>query len=342
MSEIRFTVAPFILAALTLVFVNGVFVAAEFAIVRVRRTRLEELVGEGTEAAKRAILIVDHVSEYLAVTQIGITAASLGVGWLGEDSFARLFVLLLPATRVPSGTLHVAATVLAFLLITAIHLVLGELVPKNLAIRRAEHLLLFLAQPLQILHFALRPAIRLFEKLSSWILHCMGHGAISPLPLTEEELKLVLMDSHEEGVITRGEANIIVRAFEFADKQAEEIMIPAERVDFISLSRSLQENLDVAKKHMHARLPLCSTGLDSVVGIVSMKDVWPLLQHEESNTAFERASRRQIRIPVDLPQDGILKLFQEGHCQMGIVCDRSDAKTLGIVNLEDVLESLIG
>ena len=238
--------------------------------------------------------------------------------------------------------LHVAATIVAFLSITTIHLVLGELVPKNLAIRRAEQLLLFLAQPLQILHFALRPATQLFEKLSSWILHCMGHGAISPLPLTKEELKVVLMDSHEEGVITRGEAHIMVRAFEFADKQAEEIMIPAERVDFISLSRSLQENLDVAKKHMHPRLPLCHAGLDSVVGIVSMKDVWPLLQPEESNAAFERASRRQIRIPVDLPQDGILKLFQEGHCQMGIVRDRSDAKTLGIVTLEDVLESLIG
>jgi CBS domain containing-hemolysin-like protein len=342
MFEIAFTVVPFILAALLLVLVNGVFVAAEFAIVRVRRTRLEELAGEGIEAANQAILVVDHVSEYLAVTQIGITAASLGVGWFGEDSFARLFVLLLPGNHVPGVTLHVAASIVAFLFIMAMHLVLGELVPKNLAVRRAEHLLLFLARPLQILHFALRPVIGLCEKLSTWILHLMGQGAISQPPLSEEELKLVLMDSHEEGIITRGEVNIIVRAFEFADKEAEEIMIPAERVDYISLSRSLTENLDVAKKHMHARLPLCRTGLDSVIGIVGMKDVWPLLRREESNAAFERASRHQIRFPVDLPQDGILKLFQEGHCQMGIVRDRSDTKTLGVVTLEDVLESLIG
>ncbi len=342
MFEITLSVVPFILAALVLVLVNGVFVAAEFAIVRVRRTRLEELVGEGSEAAKRAIVLVDHVSEYLAVTQIGITVASLGVGWLGEDSFARLFVLLLPGTRVPGVTLHMVGTIVAFLSITAIHLILGELVPKNLAIRRAEHLLLFLARPLQILYFALRPAIRLCEKLSSWILRCMGHGTSFQAPLTEEELKLVLMDSHEEGVITRGEANIIARAFAFADKRAEDIMIPAKRVDFISLSRSLQENLEVARNHMHARLPLCRAGLDSAVGIVSMKDVWPLLQHEESNAAFERASRSQIKVLVDLPQDGILKLFQEGHCQMGIVRDRPDTKTLGVVTLEDVLESLIG
>ena len=162
------------------------------------------------------------------MTQIGITAASLGVGWLGENAFARLFAAVLPGTRVPGVTLHIAATIVAFLSITAVHVVLGELVPKNLAIMRAEFLLLFLARPLQMLHFALRPAIRVLDKLSSWILHCMGHEATSPLPLTEQELKLVLMDSHEEGIITRGEANIIVREFEFADKQAEDIMIPAE------------------------------------------------------------------------------------------------------------------
>jgi CBS domain containing-hemolysin-like protein len=342
MFEVALAAAPFILGTLTLVFVNGLFVAAEFAIVRVRRTRLEELAGEGKKAAERAILLVDHISEYLAVTQIGVTAASLGVGWLGEGAFARLLALLLPGTRVPSLALQVAAVLAAFLFMTAVQVVLGELVPKNLAIRKAEPLLLGLSRPLQVLHFVLRPAIRLFDNLASLILHLMGHGATPPTPITEEELKLVLRDSHDEGIVTRGEANIIVRAFEFADKQAKDIMIPAERVDYVSLSRSVHENLDVAKRHVHARLPLCQAGLDSVVGIVSMKDVWPLLERERSNAAFERACRRQIRLPSDLPQDGILKLLQEGHCQMGIVRDRADTKTLGVVTLEDVLESLVG
>jgi CBS domain containing-hemolysin-like protein len=331
-----------ILAALALILLNALWVAAEFAIVRVRRTRLEELVGQGVEEAKDAILIVDYVSEYLAVTQIGVTAASLGVGWLGEDAFAHLFILLLPASRVPSALLHVAAAIVAFLLITMMHVVLGELVPKNLAVRRAEHLLLFLARPLQILHIVLRPVHWLFEKLSTWILRCMGHADASQPPLTEDELKLVLMDSHEEGVITEGEAKIIIRAFEFADKHAEEIMIPVEQVSYISLERTLGQNLDVARKHMHARLPVCRTGLDSVVGVVSMKDVWPLLRLEESNAAFERASRPLIKIPLDLSQDGILRLFQEGRGQLGIVRDLADEKTLGIVTLEDVLESLVG
>ena len=331
-----------IAATLALVVVNGVFVAAEFAIVRVRRTRLEELAGEGKAAAKRAILVVDGVTEYLAVTQIGITAASLGVGWFGEDSFARLFILLLPGAYIPRAMVHVAAAMLAFLLITTMHVVLGELVPKHLAIRRAEHLLLVLARPLQVLHVVLRPLHWFFETLSTWTLRCLGHGEVPRTPLTEEELKLVLMDSHEEGVLTEGEARIMIRAFEFADKDAEEILIAPEHVDFISLSRTFEENLAVLRRHMHARLPLCRAGLDSVVGVVGMKDAWPLLLREKSNAVFERAARPPIKIPVDLPQDDILRLLQEGHGQMGIVRDRADQKTLGIVTLEDVLESLVG
>jgi CBS domain containing-hemolysin-like protein len=331
-----------IAATVVLVLVNGVFVAAEFAIVRVRRTRLEELTGEGKESAKRAILLVDGATEYLAVTQIGITAASLGVGWFGQDSFARLFILLLPGGYVPTATVHVAAAMLAFLLITTMHVVVGELVPKYLAIRRAEHLLLALARPLQFLHVVLRPLHWFFETLSTWTLRCFGHGEVPKTPLTEEELKLVLTDSHEEGVLTEGEARIMLRAFEFADKDAEEILIAPEHVDFISLSRTFEENLAVLRRHMHARLPLCRTGLDSVVGVIGMKDAWALLLREKSNAVFEQAARPPIKIPVDLPQDGILRLLQEGHGQMGIVRDRGDQKTLGIVTLEDVLESLVG
>ena len=146
----------------------------------------------------------------------------------------------------------------------------------------------------------LRPIHRLFEGLSTWILQCLGHGRVPQPALSEDELKLVLMDSHEEGLITTGEATIIIRALEFADQQAEEIMVPAERVAFISLSRTVEENVEIATKTMHARFPLCRNGLDSVLGIVSMKDVWPRLWLEESNNTFERAVRPLIKIPSDL------------------------------------------
>ncbi|HVZ31227.1 MAG TPA: hemolysin family protein [Polyangiaceae bacterium] len=331
-----------IVAALTLILINGVFVAAEFAIARVRRTRLEELAGHGAEAAQRALLVVDHVTEYLAVTQIGITAASLGVGWFGESAFSRLFLVLLPAGHFPIFALHVAAAVLAFLVITTLHVVAGELVPKNLGIHRPEHLLLFLARPLEILHVALRPLHRLFEGLSTWIVRRLGQGGVSQPALSEDELELVLMDSHEEGLITAGEAAIIIRALQFADRHAEEIMIAAPQVAFLSLSHNLEENLEIARKTKHARLPLCRDGLDTVLGVVSMKDVWPELWRDASNVTLERAARPVIKIPRALSQDGILKLLQEGHAQMGVVRDEADQHTLGVVTLEDVLEALVG
>jgi CBS domain containing-hemolysin-like protein len=170
----------------------------------------------------------------------------------------------------------------------------------------------------------------------------MGHGEISHPPLTEDELKLVLADSHEEGVISAGEAKIIIRAFEFADKTAEEIMVPAERVDFFSLARSFEQNLAVARSTMHARFPLCRDGLDTVVGIISIKDVWPSVQIEASNGAFERVCRPLIKIPLDFSQDKILRILQEAGAHMGVVRDLADDRTRGIVTLEDVLESLVG
>ena len=331
-----------IFAALSLIGLNALWVAAEFAIVRVRRTRLEELAGQGVEAAKSAIVIVDGISDYLALTQIGITVASLAVGWLSEVAVAQLLLRIDPAAEQVSGPYHAVAVAAAFLVVTMLHVILGEQVPKLLAIRSAERYLLLFAQPLRIVHIILKPFLRVLERASTWILRHIGHGVVAHAPLTEDELKLILADSHRGGIVSDAEAEIIVRAFEFADKQAEEVMIPAEKVSYISLERTLEQNLGAARAHMHARLPLCSSGLDSVIGTVSMKDVWPLFEHERSNAAFERASRRAIVIPIDYSQEDILKALRDARGQIGIVRDRANSKTLGIVTLEDILESLLG
>jgi CBS domain containing-hemolysin-like protein len=184
--------------------------------------------------------------------------------------------------------------------------------------------------------------LRILERLTTWILHSMGHGVAANQPLTEDELKLILSESRRGGVVSDGEAEIIVKAFEFADKQSEEIMIPADRVSYVSLERTLEQNLDAALKHMHARLPVCRAGLDSVIGAVRMKDVWPLLQRERSNAAFERVCRPPIMIPVDFSQDDILRALRAGHGQIAMIRSRDGSRTLGIVTLEDVLESLLG
>jgi CBS domain containing-hemolysin-like protein len=342
MFEVVLTPLFAVLAVLALILLNALWVAAEFAIVRVRRTRLEELAGQGVEAAEEAIVVVDGMSDYLALTQIGITVASLAVGWLAEDAVVRLLSTFFPTDNQPSGLFHAGGVAAAFLVVTVLHVLLGEQVPKLLAVRSAEQYLLVLARPLRIVHFVLRPFLRSLERMSTWILHRMGHGVATHPPLTEDELKLVLMESHKGGVISEGEAKIIIQAFEFADKQAEEIMIPVEHVAYISLERTLEQNLEAAQKHRHARLPVCRGGLDSVIGTVSMKDVWPLLEHERSNAAFERACRPPIIIPLDFSQEDILKALQKGRGQMGIVRDLADEKTLGIITLEDVLESLVG
>jgi CBS domain containing-hemolysin-like protein len=334
---------PFsILAVFALILLNATWVAAAFAIVRVRRTRLEELAGQGVEAAKHAIVVVDGISDYLALTQIGITVASLAVGWLAQDAVVQLFCSLRPGEGQASGLWHAVGIAVAFTIVSVLHVVLGEQVPKLLAVRSAEQYLLMLARPLRVAHLVLRPLLRVLERMSTWILHRLGHGVAQSRPLTEDEFKLILAESHKGGVVSDGEAEIIVRAFEFSDKQAEEIMVPADKVSYLSLERSLEQNVDAARKHMHARLPLCRSGLDSVIGTVSMKDVWPLLAEERSTAAFERVCRPPIIIPLDFAQDDILKAFRKGRGQMGIVRDRAGRRTLGIVTLEDVLDSLVG
>jgi CBS domain containing-hemolysin-like protein len=342
MLDVTFPLLFSTVAILALILLNATWVAAEFAIVRVRRTRLEELAGQGVEAAKHAIVVVDGISDYLALTQIGITVASLGVGWVAEDAAVQVLGFLRPAHDQASVLVHGVGIAVAFAVVSALHIVLGEQVPKLLTVRSAESYLLVLARPLRIAHLVLRPFLRVLERASTWIMHRLGHGAAAERPLSEDELKLILAESHKGGMVSDGEAEIIVRAFEFADKQSEEIMIPAENVSYLSLERSVEENLDAARRHMHARLPLCRSGLDSVIGTVSMKDAWPVLEHERSNAAFERVCRPPIIIPLDFSQDDILKAFRKGRGHLGIVRDLAGKRTLGIVTLEDVLDSLVG
>ena len=254
----------------------------------------------------------------------------------------QLLGWLNPAQGHGGGLIYAVGIAVAFAVVSVLHIVLGEQVPKLLAVRNAERYLLLLGRPLRIAHLVLRPLLRVLERTSTWIMHRLGHGVAVDRPVSEDELKLILAESHRGGVVSDGEAEIIVRAFEFSDTLSEEIMIPAEHVSYLSLERSLEQNLDEARKHMHARLPLCHRGLDSVIGTVSMKDVWPLLEEERSNAAFERACRPPIIIPLDFSQEDILRAFRKGHGQMGIVLDLAGKRTLGIVTLEDVLESLVG
>ncbi len=332
-----------LVGAFILIALNGFFVAAEFAIVKVRRTRLEELAGQGIAAARISILCVDELDEYLSATQLGITLASLALGWIGEEAFAELLIIFFPETF-PSinGAHHVVSVGISFFLVTTLHVVLGELVPKSMAIQKAERITLLVSRPLRWFFLASKPLIQMFTLMANFILRRIGYHGLQEAPLTETELKLVMKESKEDGVISDSEAQIISRAFEFADKRCIDIMVHREDVKFIALSRPLEVNLEEVRKKMHTRFPVCDKDFDSVVGIVHMKDVWPILLTRFSNDVFQKSARPPIFVDSSLRQDQLMKLFQSCRAHMAIVRNPATGKNEGIVTMEDVLESLVG
>jgi len=333
----------YILLSFVLVGLNGFFVAAEFAIVKVRRTRLEELAGQGVRSARVSILMVDQLDEYLSATQLGITIVSLGLGWIGEHSFYQLFRYLAPAHSVENRALfHSISLALSFLVITLLHVVLGELVPKSMAIQRSEQVTLWVTKPLRWFYFAAKPLIVGFTMLANLILRMLGMHNAEQDPLSEEELKLVMQESHDEGVISESEAQIITKAFSFSDKRAGEIMIPVERLQYLSLSRSVEENLETTSKRMFTRFPLCRSGLDTLIGVVHMKDAWRALCDDRSNRSFEKTVRPPVFVDPKVQQDKLMKTLKESHTHMAIVRDPNTLKILGLVTLEDILEELVG
>ncbi len=325
-----------------LVGINAFFVAAEFSIVRVRRTRLEELVGQGVDSARITLLLVDRLSDSLATTQMGVTIASLGVGWLGEGSFAHLLNLLFPSIFSSAAGPHVLASVLAFGVIMVMHVVLGEMVPKNMALDRAEAISLRIARPLNLCGQVLRPLVWAFTGIARFCTKLLGHRGHEAQRLSEQELKLVLKESHDGGVITASEAQIIHQALEFADKTAADLLIPTEDVVYLSLSRSTAENAAVATRTQHTRLPLCQDGLDSAIGIVNMKDAWPLLMQARTSEVLKEVSRPVPWIDATTSQDQVLRQLQQHRAHMGCVRSGPGGHVLGVITIEEVLESLLG
>lgn len=335
-----FLTLVFIFLAILLVFLNAFFVAAEFAIVKVRRTRLEELAGQGVKSAKNAIFLVDKLDEYLSATQLGITLVSLALGWIGEESFYSLFTILWPHDGINPEVYHIIAAGASFFIITMLHVVLGELVPKSMAIQRAENITLKIAAPLQVFYKISKPLIQSFTAIANAILKLIGYGGSEEPPLSEEELKMVMRDSKDDGVISDSEAQIINRAFSFSDKRALDIMIPTEKIQYVSLARSFRENKATILSKMHTRFPVCRTDMNDVVGILNMKDI--RFVNTEDNSIFTKSMRQVMYVYPEMKQDRLMKLFSEKRLHIAVVRGNKTQKTMGIVTLEDVLEQLVG
>lgn len=330
-----------ILGALFLIVLNALFVAAEFAFVRVRPTRIAQLVEEGNKRARAVQDCIQHIDAYLSVSQLGITLASLGLGWLGEPAVASLIHPLLKSWGLTSPALETSiAFVIAFSLITFMEVVFGELVPKKMAIQKAEIMALFLAGPMHTLYFLFYPAAAVLNGTANRFLHFLGirQDSEHDITHTEEELRMIIAESYHGGQINQTEQELLQNVFRFEERVAEEIMVPRPDVVFLDTHLNLEENLLKAKEAGHTRFPLVEGSPDQVVGLIHIKD---LLFRASPIQNIADIKREIIYIPEGMPVDRLLAEFQRRHQHLAVVLDEYGG-TAGIVTMEDILEELVG
>jgi len=333
-----------IAAAMALVFLNGFFVSAEFSIVKVRATRIEELIRQGKPRARRAHALVTKMDEYLSATQLGITLTSLGLGWLGEPAFAELFAPLFQSTGWFEPVLtHSLAAGAAFALITFLHIVLGELAPKSLAIQKAEPVVLGTAGPLILFYKISYPFIWSLNSAANGLLKLLGVQPATEAESahSEEELRMILAHSRQEGILDLEEQKMLERVFEFGDRSVRQIMVPSGEVVFLNTELSFEENLRTARTRRHTRYPICEGSLDKVVGLVHVKDLF--WRYQELGPDFElNLIKRPVRfVPESKLIKSLLPEFRKTRTHLSIVVDEFGS-AIGIVTLEDILEELVG
>lgn len=333
-------VALQILLALFLVFLNGLFVAAEFAFVKVRTTRIVQLVSEGNRTAKIAQTCIGNIDAYLAVCQLGITISSLGLGWLGKPVVSAQLEPVLHSLGVTSAAaVNTISFVVAFTVVTFMHVIFGELVPKSLAIQRAEIVTLWLAAPMRMFYYLFYPGIFVFNGTANWILRRMG---IQPASEHEEshngeELQMLVSESYKGGHLDKNEWRLLQNVFEFEEKVAREVMVPRPEVVFLDRSKELEQIIDIARKSGHTRFPVCDGDNDHVVGLVHIKDIFRL----DAGTSIDDAIRNIMLVPEGMPLNRLLREFQQNHQHMALVVDEYGG-TAGIITMENVLEELVG
>ena len=334
----------FIAGALLLVLLNGFFVNAEFAIVKVRETRIQELIRSGKKRANTVLKLIDNMDEYLSATQLGITLASLGLGWIGEPAFAKLFEPVLHPLGLDNPALtHTLAGGAAFLLITFLHIVLGELAPKSVAIQQPERSSLWTAAPLVFFYRVSYPLIWVLNGTAIRFLRMVGIQPTSEMELThsEEELRILLSRSSEHGIIDRSKKRLLMKVFSFAQRTVRQVMVPSVEVKYLDVRKSLEENLELARQQKHTRFPLCEGALDRVLGLIHVKDLFWNYEMLGPVLDLKMLKRQTLFVPENKRIDSLLAEFRSSRIHMAIVVDEFGS-AVGIVTLEDVLEELVG
>jgi CBS domain containing-hemolysin-like protein len=326
-----------------LVFLNGFFVAAEFAIVKVRATRIEELVRDGNRRAKMARHLIQHLDAYLSATQVGITIASLGLGWVGDHAVGDLVGRALGRIGVPRAAV---APAIAFAIITFFHVVAGELAPKSLAIQRAEKTALWTAPFLRLFYILMWPVIEALNRCASLLIRAVGLQPAGDVDLAHsaQELRLIVEASEKSGELNPQEKQLLENALQFSERLVREIMIPRPDMVCLYTTRSLEENLAIARESRHTRYPLAVEDKDHISGMIHVRDLIDASERARGNgepLSLEKLRRPMLFVPEVATIDRVLKLFQRGRSHLAVVVDEYGG-IAGLVTLEDVLEELVG
>lgn len=333
-----------VLLALFLVILNGFFVASEFAFVRIRSTAVDRLVKEGRSGADTLSVAIDNLDDYLAVTQLGITISSLGLGWVGEPAVAALIEPTLESV-LPASAISLVAFAIGFGFITFLHVVFGELVPKTIAIQRAENVSLLVARPMKAFYYLFIPGIIVFNGTANAFTRAIGVPPASETDetLSEEEILSVLSHSGRRGEIDMDEVEMIEHVFDLDDTSVRAIMIPRPDVEWIPADLTLSELRSAIVERGHTRYPVLDEERDhEVVGFLDAKDVLRAIEEgsKEEPTARDLA-RELLIIPESGRIDDLLSGFQRDRSQMAAVIDEWGSFE-GIVTVEDVVEEIVG
>jgi CBS domain containing-hemolysin-like protein len=330
---------------MALVCANGVFVAAEFSIVTVRKTRIDQLIAEGHRGARAVRRAVSSPDRYIAATQLGITMASLGLGWLSEPALAALFeplLTFLPA-HIAVATAHSIAVAIAFAIITATEIVFGELTPKWIALERPEMTALWLVKPLELFMRVMSPFIRVVHGTAQGVIRMLGFSGADHRAMvhSEEELKMLVTASQEAGVLEEQEEQMLHRVFGFADLTAGQVMIPRTELVAVPAEMPMRELIVRVGSGRHTRLPVYRGDLDDVVGMLHVTDVLKTLASGVDTTTAGALAREVLTVPETLTADDLLAEMRRLRAREALVIDEYGG-TAGLVTFESLMERIVG
>ena len=322
-----------------LVLLNGLFVAAEFALVSVRKTRIEELIQRGVKRATSVLQVISQLDNAIAATQLGITLASIGLGFVGEPALAQL---IRPAfTALPDWMTHSVATAIAFLAITFMHVVFGELIPKTIALQEPDRIALWLARPLLLFSAVSRPIIYVMNGTGNAIIRWTGFKpAGGALVQSVEELLLLIEDTEEAGILDADQADLVENIFRLSSKQVRDCLVPRDRMSTLELNTGPDAVLAAVRSGSHTRMPVYEGEVDNIVGIVNTKDLFYLFSLQGVVVLHDALYPALFLRPEESVANA-LRLFKKAHRPMALVRDQ-EGRILGLITLEDILEEIVG